>query len=258
MRTGIHNLLIGVCFLGAAFTGRAVELFWGDATEGFQLALGFEKASSTSGEAVIATVVIKNTSDGVLRLPGYLADEQNYRFIVTRNQNEPVGENPRIRSGSALSLPIKPGESKTNHIRLDALFDLNELGSYIVTVTRSLPPASNPSAGFEQQVRIQSGNAILRVSGNVSERAITNGATVSPTSPRNITGNMRNTQEGSQIPSRDSSSNTSPDGNASKVTPTVEASPLSSKKMIGIGIVAGLCALLIAVLWRATRRNQQR
>jgi hypothetical protein len=254
------------------------ELFWGDPAEGFQIALGFEKRNFHKDEPVITTVVIKNTTDAVRQLhTWYPTPEWDYSFIVTRNWNEAVAKIPRQGpGGSSLgTVPLGAHVSETNRGRLDLDFDFSAPGTYAVTASRQVPPASGPPVPFSEWVPIKSGNAIIQVvqataagassnSPSPTQRTVANGteesierrktdfsANRSATAPGSSTGVEGSSPKVFKPAARPASD---PLGNTEPIT---DRGRFTLVQTIGTGIIAAFLALLAIILLRAKARQKR-
>lgn len=272
MQAGVSKLLATICLLVWAAKCPSQELFWGNDQEGFQLGLYIEKTSVQTGEPIVATVVARNTSDVARRLPILLFPNTPYHFIVTRDRAEIVRlpENPKL--GKFVNESIGPNVSVTNQVRLDSQFDLTKPGTYVVTALRSIPPASVSDREYPpitDMFNLSSGNAIIRIVENTNIVA-SNGSPTSAQSPiPNSTTENPASRSGRPsakprhfaVPGNKAAASGS-STSVSKASPLAEASPLvntggvTRSQKIAMGIIAALLAMLLAILWRASRRGR--
>jgi hypothetical protein len=158
---------------------------WGWASEGMQMSLRFSKNVVSSGEPVIATILIRNVSDK----PGYYSlwgtsVEKDFNLTVVGESGAGLAS---LRAQSDLSIdpgksgfkqrlsnivnnskaiPLPPGSQNSHLIRLDELFDLRNPGKYYVTASHSIPTLDRVGWGMTA-----SGTAILEVQASPGRRA---------------------------------------------------------------------------------------
>jgi hypothetical protein len=112
------------------------EGHWGEATNGLQISLRFEKQIFTNGEPVNAVMFVRNVTNqpvAYLQLTQILATK-NGKPLNQKNAND--GE---IFISTPMSAIIFPQTQKKNQKRLDQLFDLTENGEYIFQAVCSHP-----------------------------------------------------------------------------------------------------------------------
>ena len=159
---------------------------WGWASEGMQMSLRFSKNVVSSGEPVVATILIRNVSDK----PGYYSlwgtsVEKDFSLTVVgesgaglaslRAQSElsidpgKSGFKQRLSNivNSPKSVPLLPRAQNSHLIRLDELFDLRNPGKYYVTASHSIPTLDRVGWGMTA-----SGTAILEVQANPAQPVV--------------------------------------------------------------------------------------
>lgn len=261
MQACVRNFFV-VAFLSATVVIEAAlpEVFWGEATEAFELGLSFEKVEFRHGEPIIATVIIRNFSGRDRLIPAFVQPDLNYEFIITRDRGEGIPKVEQMRMGSYLGgIPIGANVSETNQIRLDQKFDFARPGTYVVTASRQVAPSSREGeiTLASEKISLRSGNALIRITEVAGSDSVHN-ASIPPSAPR-----VQNSAN-AQIKNLPRESATTPKVNSSSETPLPPAgtSPsillarFTSVQKIGGGIIACLIVLLLAILWRASRRKR--
>jgi hypothetical protein len=108
---------------------------WGPVTNGFQLSLRFEKTNFVSGEAIMAVLLLRNTSTNLLK----------YRIATVAGMDGPIGFVVSDAAGvispisagqitiiSSSELALAPSTQRKYVEQLDKRFPLNKPGSYTV------------------------------------------------------------------------------------------------------------------------------
>jgi len=253
MRIGYLNHLATACFFAIAMESSPQELLWGEETEGFRLALGFEKTTFRTGEPIVATVVLQNNSDRSRQLARFFPPEVAYRVVITRDRNEPVqriSSSPRF---SIVNMPIGGFASETNHIRINTEFDILKPGSYVITITGVVPPASkSEQVPVLDYVPIRSDNAIFQIvetsqGGNVNIESLS--VTQTQNSAADSFGSFPKQNTTATLKSK-------PLGAIIANALTAVSGRFTLAQKVSGGIIMALFTLVFAILWRASRRKR--
>lgn len=111
------------------------EDHWGQSTNGFQLALRFEKAVFTNGESVVATTLMRN----VTKQP------QTYfkpiKFLVMKDAKtlKRKDDNGMIEINLLPMTTLFPQTQNRDRESLDQMYDLSQAGSYVVQAVSDRP-----------------------------------------------------------------------------------------------------------------------
>jgi hypothetical protein len=255
MRTLVLRLIFALAVYGCGTKSHAQELLWGEEVDGVQLGLSIQQTDFPAGKPIDVLILLKNGSDQLRRLPTLFPAAMNYKFSIMAEGNEslsPLSKGPQPFSGVS-GLPLPPRSELTNEVNLASLFDLSRPGSYRVSVSRSLQSTSG-------EVQIYSGSATIQVvkdNGeipNVSTSTIPNVAM-----PRAANRNFDLRRNGSTAGRNSANASQSVDevarplANAPSISNTHS---FSFGRKTGVGIIAGLLAVLLAILWRAARRKR--
>jgi len=117
---------------------------WGEISEGLQLSIRFEKASFKSGEPIVGSVLVRNTSEKPLWYSDFYGvgiDSVVCEFLVLdeskqavpRNQTSPFG----MIDGSSKSMEINVGTQRKYPIRIDQRFKINAPGKYFIQAKKA-------------------------------------------------------------------------------------------------------------------------
>lgn len=250
---------------------------YGEPTFGLQLSIDFTKPTFLLGEAVIATVTLKNVGDQNSSPIQSLWFEYDYRLFITRNQGQAVSLLPQKGTpvfGSARPFTIPKGSEAKFNVQLDSLYDFTAAGEYLVTIARGVPEplpskyktisvtnrVDRPGGGFSEEVfpmlipepfnarfsEIKSGNAIIRIVENPAS-AINE---VTPSATNNLASSTSSNAK--VLPRTNSSVSGAPDASA---PPPIETSLEKSRHMIGWSL-GGAVLLLIIIFYRARKRQR--
>jgi hypothetical protein len=251
---------------------RDPEGNWGEANNGAQLSVRFDRTVFHLGEPVLANVFLRNITNrplsrGIPRGTGF--DSALCRFIVTGPGDKPTTrvEQPSFRgfSGSVRNATLYPKAQWKSPVCLNDIFKMDEPGTYLVT---GLAGAEDPT------VEIRSRRVLIQiVAEQLAEKSeeviaeqfhglasFTNSAKAE--SPAPITGHP--VSKGSSQPSArtslspavSSASNPVSTPPLASVTQTTVATHFTPAKKFGAGIITAMLAVLLAILWRAARRKR--
>jgi hypothetical protein len=251
-RIVLNCITLGCIFLGTVEC-HPQQLYWGSSAEGFELAVGMAKDSLEQGSPVEAIVVLRNTGDSVRYfLSNWRWEEGDFGFTIVRDREEQVERRSFGPSlGGFVPKELPPHSAITNKVRLDSLYDLTKPGTYVVTASRGVPPvseATNRSAfGIS---RVESGNVLFRI-------------TSTNTSPASATSStLRQGVVGNSVELDSSRSKTNAEvlkTSAAEIAPqtrkVVSQNPFLNRRKLGAGVAALLVVMLLAILWRASRRK---
>jgi hypothetical protein len=246
---------------------------WGEASNGAQLSVRFDRTVFRLGEPVLANVFLRNVtntplSHGIPRGTGF--DSSLCRLIVTGPGDQPTArvEQPSFRgfSGSVRNAALYPKAQWKSPVCLNNIFKMDEPGTYFVT---GLTGAGNPAA----EIRTRT----------VAIEVVANDSTASPT---DAAGTLRNGFNKPITHIRADDNTTTVPGSISQPTSVSASSsriassaldisnePASAALTVAtasttsnthalspqtcIGIIAGLLALVLVILWRAARRKPE-
>ena len=116
------------------------EGHWGEATNGLQISLRFEKQTFTNGEPVNAVMFVRNVTNqpvAYLQLTQILATK-NGKPLDQKRAND--GE---IFISTPMSATIFPQTQKKTISRLDQIYDLTQNGEYIFQAVCSHPEVAS-------------------------------------------------------------------------------------------------------------------
>jgi len=245
-------------------------VYWGDPVEGLQLGLYFDKVTYSDDEEIFAYLIITNVSHQAHELRGNWAGIlPAVRFIVTGPDRLPPPLKSRFpdRAFGASTNMLAPHEARTSSYRLRWIFDIVDRGDYVVTAEMKLRRSDRP-------IQIMSENAMVWIAGGSpiyrlakeevlrkreeQQRSSTVFKQQFPPEQAERLHARRSSGEARMSGSQSATGSTSPSIIVPMpgVTPIAGGHPLSATQKIAIGIIAALLALLLAILWRASRRKR--
>ncbi len=250
------------CMMGFACPNHAADVFWGEDREGFQIGILFEKVDFQKGEPIKATLILRNLT-ATTGLPiRFNPPEAAYRFSVTRDSAIPVVNTSPRRYSLAGYLTMAPDSFETNEVRLDLNLNFSEVGTYSIAATRFVPPQSKSEpAPLSEHIEARSGTAVINVQESLGH-TITTPVLTTPNASGG-TGTrldyLRNnsTAVGGAPSVTVSKSNVEPAPAIAIASSISDGQSFTSVQRTSVGIIAGLLALLLAILWRAARRKRE-
>lgn len=139
---------------------------WGKASEGLQLSIRFEKDSFKSGEPIVGSVLVRNTSDKSLwyfDFYGAGADSVVCEFIVLDVEKQVVSRSQtnrwlNVKDGRNMRIEVHAGTQRKYPIGIDQRFKMNTPGKYFIQAKKRVPKAGGD--GFAD---ITSGEAVITI-----------------------------------------------------------------------------------------------
>jgi hypothetical protein len=161
---------------------------WGEPSYGYRLSVRVDEQTIPLGNPVVVTAVLRNTSSNNFRFSAQ-TKERDYRFVVIDHRQQEV---PLTEYGKELynresrwahtSFLIPRSQCKFD-IQINKIFDLRELGEYVIYAKRTIPveDEKTPDAFFPSVV--VSGNARFTIGAPSKPDNRTNsGSTAKPAS----------------------------------------------------------------------------
>jgi hypothetical protein len=131
------------------------EGHWGQVLDGFQLSLRFEKQDFTNGEAITATVLIRNVSENTLSYVVNTMTSQpapiNVAVCEGHERLKLITENTLIK-GTARTAHLYAQTQHKYQVRLDKYYDLGKKGIYSVQAEYSFQSPGTASPGLKQNL----------------------------------------------------------------------------------------------------------
>jgi hypothetical protein len=223
---------------------------WGQAVNGFSVGLSVSNTVSSFGQPLFATVSVRNDSDAQQWLTitpfevltSFIATDENRRQVEVKRRDVESPSAPGSRS-----LPLSPGGVWSDTVNLHDFLILTNSGDFVVTAKRSIRPNS---FGLSE-------NVLLRLTGESSSTGKTSTILTSAATSHVAFSNFNT----GAVSARGRSSSPNPPGaNAAPAVqhePVAPASSFTLAQKMGTGIVAGLAALILLILWHAARRKPQ-
>jgi hypothetical protein len=238
---------------------------WGDAVEGFQIALELDKSEVPEGEPILATVFIRNVSEKPL---SYFVSipERNSRIVVTDQTGQELAQKRTAKTAfsdriiASKNYTTQPGHQRQYTIRLDQLFDFKSSETYSVRVHRVVPKTNSATLEMSEA---WSPSANLRI----TRKALNAPREIDPNSTSQSVSGLGAKTNVSSVRAAPFSDRTDQNRTAPSNSPDTIALPLSygasmaeggsftPRRKIGAGILAVLLALSFVFLWRAARRK---
>ncbi len=105
------------------------EGHWGQATNGFQISLRFEKGLFTNGESIVAITLMRNIT----------SQPQNYfrpiQIVAIKDGKRLERKDKKEIDVIEITMPpettVFPQTQQKNHVRLDQIYDLTQSGEYV-------------------------------------------------------------------------------------------------------------------------------
>ncbi len=143
-----------------------VEGHWSPVTRGFQLSLRFDNEPHVTGEPVMATLLVRNTTSHTLYFDTISGNDAPFDFLIVNDQRKlvpPLEKPVEIISGSIKRMDVDPGMQRRYKVRLDDKFSLDEKGTYAVTAKMKVSLAGFFGAGSPQDIELATGNTLLQI-----------------------------------------------------------------------------------------------
>ena len=108
------------------------EGHWGQATNGFQLSLRFEKETFTNGEPIMAITLMRNITSqpqNYFQPVSIVATKDGKPLERKGNKNKDEIDMKRITLFPETT--VFPQTQQKNHVRLDQIYDLTQSGEYV-------------------------------------------------------------------------------------------------------------------------------
>lgn len=236
---------------------------WGEPVNGVSVGLYFTKSEFRLGEPMEFTAFIKNESEEVLWVPN---QPQTWYFDIsaTGKDRKPLANRSRASSGVVSTFPVQPGKTKAFDLDLNKFLVITNADEIVIAATHFFRDKTGDHSALSR-------NAVIRVLEGRTDASNTSSPASSSISQDSPTADLPNViPEGTGNRSgRFLKANSAAVGNSSSVSrpsktspPLANASPVSGSggfpraQKLGISVAAALLLLLLAILWRASRRKQ--
>lgn len=115
------------------------EGHWGEATNGLQLSLRFEKETFTNGEPIDAIVFVRNVTNQpiVYYRPALILATKDGKFMKRKD------DDGMILINMPLETTVFPQTQQKNHKQLDQVYDLTQPGEYIFQAVCNHPEVAS-------------------------------------------------------------------------------------------------------------------
>ncbi len=261
-------LLAGLLAWTSNAAPAETEMAWGEPVKGITLGLGAPKKQQGLNSAISVTAVVRNDSQEMLRLLNSPVEEV-FQMFGSGADRRPVSLKPHEPVGSfGGTYLLQPGTSVAYELFVHDFLVITNTGEFVFTAKRL----------FADKIGAQEA-----VSGNVAVKIVPNGSTESndnevvghlTTVPyaRSPFGGHIHGNTGAVITAAANAGSiqagierTAPRAASSlmartelpiqvSAVPRPETAALSRTQKLGNGIIITLVALLLAILWRASRR----
>jgi hypothetical protein len=246
---------------------------WGLVSEGVEMAVRFTKSPYAREEPIEYQILVRNISEKPTHFAGGGSPIDDFKITVTDDQNRLIPElrdilpstetdfqrrlNRSVGKSNAKQFPLHPGTQHIYIIRLEELFDLNRPGRYFVTATHGVPKLDG--FGYSE---VRSGTAMANLPGSTNQTSLRlatdSNPRISPvqnqqtdaSSPRSLTSTSDNATAAFQ------GTNRALRKPIATTAPTSVPTSSTAARRVGIGILAVLFALVLAIFWRASRRRR--
>jgi hypothetical protein len=252
---------------------------WGERDGDLVLSLQFSKQRYSIAERIEAAVLLRNLSGSNLVIAGS-APETDFRFVATDGERRPVPVSDFAKTKwegiqflGARPVELPPFSQAKFVINVGQFFQIQEAGDYVFTASRRL--AKGVGRGFQT---LRSQNVLIKIDrvpsgelnpdalptaqlekGNVS-RGVHRAEKASDEKSRSAVA-LTQQQPVSTSSQRETALGSSPNVSVFESTPLANTAPrrelhhFTSAQKISLGMLAALSALLLAILWRASRRK---
>jgi hypothetical protein len=236
---------------------------WSAPINGVQLSIRFEKTVFRLGEPIMTHVIFRNIGDVPLKRTfasgkGFVS--KLCGFIVTRDDREPVERTGEQHLTSVKERTLYPKAQWKSPVILNEMFKMDTPGSYHITGMTGVgkPPEEIRTATVLVQVvadaSLSKDPAVVTPNSPPALPAIPNVVT-----PRTVDQSFDSIRSEAGA-TRSSSLVSKPAAGATplaSVPPTKDLHSFSSLQKAGMVLLAGLLAVLLAILWRAARRKPE-
>jgi hypothetical protein len=234
---------------------------WGDTAGGVQMSVRFEKPEFVVGEKISVWVIVRNVAqtnifypidfyDPFSRMSGTITVRDNQGLALAK-----TNASPWTAKGGHQT--IRPGWQRKFDVRLDNVFALSAPASYSLSIIKRV-------YGTNGEVMVESGTATFNVVSSTNTMVSSNSAPVSKPPIQALSVEKLTVSpnlDPPAQPSRPPESSISAEPSSAATTNTTDklddsVAVQSSKGRITLGFLAVCAFALLAVLWRAARRNR--
>lgn len=147
-------LFLGIAISSIVLAAERPEENWGETAGGCRVSIRCESSDLKAGDACNIRIDINNvSSDDVSKFRASLLFDYSIHVVLPNGEEAPLTlEGRRLKKeaetglGPVKGLTMKPGETFTDHVPLNALFDMSQKGEYAVTVSCVVSPKGGKDA----------------------------------------------------------------------------------------------------------------
>ncbi len=257
----IRKILIFGVF-AASVRGADVPTVWGEPASGFQLGIRLSKPTMELTNLLSVEAILRNTAPTARSITTPHSIE-NFRLIATDSNNFNVLTRDPLEGHGSVSLgpgaiTMEAGEERKVPLDIGMFLQWKHAGPYLLTAVEEIHDLNG------LQIVLKSGNAALHL--------VANDGDMNKVAPGPSKAQVIQESEGNRVSSGTSKqakgpfalqSPAPPKSNSEVALPLASAPPMSANNSLrpgfkwGMGIIASLLALVLAILWRAVRRKPE-
>jgi hypothetical protein len=232
---------------------------WSEVVNGFQLSLRFETEVMRQGSPVSANILLRNISDTPREF--VFPSGKGFglcQFIITRDGSDPLVRIDEQRLFSIKALSLHPKTQWKWSARLNDMFKMDAPGSYRVTGVTAVgePPVEIRTRTVFIQIAATNSTIEEMAAMNSNNSAPGAASTLSPSIHGRRLDSMEMDSAADRAAPAVSKSNAGTARPLLSIPAISDAHTFGATQKTGAGIVAGLFALMLAILWRAARRRR--